>query len=246
MITLIIILVLTCIIASSVGYLGYLAFGATTKSLILYNLPNDDSLSITAKICYIFTVMGSFVLVIQPIFYILERGEWYKETFYQVPPSKIKRDKAEPEEEENLEAPQSLHAGSVRTYVEDDSLTTCGLFSFAILRIGIIMVLMGLSMLIPNIHLLMIFGGSILGTITNIYVPVIFYNRAYTFTSKNQKLEKAKKDDDMEPMMMKEEGQEDPEPEAEASDRRFGIKIGNIIVVIAGTIFGIWGLVSSF
>ena len=87
MITLVIILVLTCIIASSVGYLGYLAFGSTTKSLILYNLPNEDPLSITAKICYIFTVMGSFVLVIQPIFYILERGIWYKEAFYKVPPS---------------------------------------------------------------------------------------------------------------------------------------------------------------
>jgi amino acid permease len=64
MITLVIIIVLTVIIASTVGYLGYLAFGATTKSLILYNLPNDDPLSIMAKCCYILTIMGSFVLVI--------------------------------------------------------------------------------------------------------------------------------------------------------------------------------------
>jgi amino acid permease len=90
MITLVIILVLTCLIASSVGYVGYLAFGATTKSIILYNLPNDDPLSITAKICYIFTIMGSFVLVIQPIFYVLEGSNWYKEAFYSVPPSTIK------------------------------------------------------------------------------------------------------------------------------------------------------------
>ena len=81
MITLVIIIILTVFIASTVGYLGYLAFGATTKSLILYNLPNDDPLSIMAKVCYILTIMGSFVLVIQPIFYILERGEWYKEAF---------------------------------------------------------------------------------------------------------------------------------------------------------------------
>ena len=64
MITMAIILILTVLIASTVGYLGYLAFGATTKSLILYNLPNDDPLSITAKICYILTITGSFVLVI--------------------------------------------------------------------------------------------------------------------------------------------------------------------------------------
>ena len=64
MITMTIILILTVLIASTVGYLGYLAFGATTKSLILYNLPNDDPLSITAKICYILTITGSFVLVI--------------------------------------------------------------------------------------------------------------------------------------------------------------------------------------
>lgn len=65
-------------------------------------------------------------------------------------------------------------------------------------------------MLIPNIHLLLVFGGSILGTITNIYIPVILYNRAYTFTDKNQALEKAKKEDgeagDEDPLLLKEEG----------------------------------------
>lgn len=179
MITLIIILILTCIVAVSVGYLGYLAFGATTKSLILYNLPNDDGLSITAKACYIFTVMGSFVLVIQPIFYILERGDWYKEAFYATPPSKQKGEKEDQEEEA---PPMSVKS---KDYVEDDSLSCCGMTSFVLLRISIVFLLMALSMLIPNVHLLLIFGGSILGTITNIYIPVIFYNRAYTYSEKN-------------------------------------------------------------
>lgn len=238
MITLVIILVLTVVIASSVGYLGYLAFGTTTKSLILYNLPNDDPLSITAKVCYIFTIMGSFVLVIQPIYYIIERGEWYKEAFYAVPPSKVKKEKPDPEEEMNLEAPQSLNAGSTRTYVEDDALSMCGIFCFAIIRIALIMILFALSMLIPNIHLLLIFGGAILGTITNIYLPVIFYNRAFTFTDKNKALEKAKKDEDMQPLMENQTEQEPP-----SSDKRFGIKVGNILAVILGTFFAIWGLV---
>lgn len=73
---------------------------------------------------------------------------------------------------------------------------------FALLRICIIFILFGLSMLIPNIHILLIFGGAILGTITNIYVPVIFYNRAYTFSEKNQKLEKAKKKEGEEQPLM--------------------------------------------
>ena len=64
MITAICILSLTVFVAGLIGYFGYLAFGSTVKSVILYNLPNHDPLSITAKICYILTIMGSFVIVI--------------------------------------------------------------------------------------------------------------------------------------------------------------------------------------
>jgi hypothetical protein len=133
----------------------------------------------------------------------------------------------------------SVAPSSSKSYVEDDTLSTCGIFSYALLRISIIFTLMALSMLIPNIHLLMIFGGSILGTITNIYIPVIFYNRAYSYTEKNQKLEKARKDGDEEPLMGMEPDEETPPLE----DKRWGIKLGNIFVVVLGTIFGIWGLV---
>lgn len=68
---------LTLLIAAVVGYLGYLAFGATTKSVVLYNLPNDDPISITAKCLYVITICGSFVLIIQPIYSIIERAGWY-------------------------------------------------------------------------------------------------------------------------------------------------------------------------
>lgn len=60
----IIIVSLTLGIAMTVGYVGYLAFGNNTKSLILYNLPNEDPWAITAEICYIVTLAGSFVLII--------------------------------------------------------------------------------------------------------------------------------------------------------------------------------------
>ena len=64
MITTICILSLTVFVAGLIGYFGYLAFGKTVKSVILYNLQNHDPLSVTAKICYILTIMGSFVIII--------------------------------------------------------------------------------------------------------------------------------------------------------------------------------------
>ena len=42
------------------GYLGYLVFGNTVKSIIIYNLPNNDPLSIIAKICYIINITGFY------------------------------------------------------------------------------------------------------------------------------------------------------------------------------------------
>lgn len=58
-----IVVFLTVFVGIGLGLIGYLAFGATTKSIILYNLPNNDPLSVIAKVGYIFTVMGSFVIV---------------------------------------------------------------------------------------------------------------------------------------------------------------------------------------
>jgi len=68
-------------IAGLIGYIGYFAYGNTTKSVILYNLPNDDTASVTAKCLYILCVCGSFVLLIQPIFSIVERSGWYNQWF---------------------------------------------------------------------------------------------------------------------------------------------------------------------
>ena len=66
------------LIAILTGMLGYFAFGATCDSVILLNLPNRSIFGILAKLFYCFTIMGSFVIVIQPIFYVMERAEWYQ------------------------------------------------------------------------------------------------------------------------------------------------------------------------
>jgi amino acid permease len=78
MISVICIVVLTLFIAATIGYLGYLAFGASTKSVILLNLPNEDPLSVAAKICYVLTIMGSFVIIINPVYRVIENSTWYK------------------------------------------------------------------------------------------------------------------------------------------------------------------------
>ena len=78
MLIVICITVLTVVVAVGIGYVGYLAFGEKTKSVILFNLPNDDPASIAAKIFYILTIMGSFVLVANPVFRVIEKSGWYR------------------------------------------------------------------------------------------------------------------------------------------------------------------------
>jgi hypothetical protein len=77
MVNVICIVFLTLFVASLIGYTGYFAFGNSVKNIILYSLPNDDYISITAKIFYIITITGSFVILIQPIFSLIERSKWY-------------------------------------------------------------------------------------------------------------------------------------------------------------------------
>ena len=68
---------LLVVLAIFVGMIGYLAYGDKVHSLILYNLPNDEMSSNLAKVFYVITIMGSDVLLIQPIFYLIESSQWY-------------------------------------------------------------------------------------------------------------------------------------------------------------------------
>ena len=68
---------MTVLIACTVGYVGYFAFGNSAKSVIIYNLPDHDPASIITKIFYIITICGSFVLVINPVFHVIESSNFY-------------------------------------------------------------------------------------------------------------------------------------------------------------------------
>jgi len=129
------IILLTVLVAMTVGYLGYLAFGNGVKSVILYSLPNNDPLAITAKICYVLTIVGSFVILIQPIYYILESANWYKalggadEDEATPPPAKKPEEEPTPEEpamnEGGEDGKEQEEEKKGESEAEDDSFTAC-------------------------------------------------------------------------------------------------------------------------
>jgi hypothetical protein len=42
------------------------------------------------------------------------------------------------------------------------------------------MLLLGISFIVPNLNVMLSIGGSILGTIVSVVIPVLFYNKAYS------------------------------------------------------------------
>ena len=64
----------------------------------------------------------------------------------------------------------------------------CGYVVYFLFRTLVVILICFFAFLIPNISLLITFGGAVLGTAVNILIPVLFYNRAYAFTPKNRAL----------------------------------------------------------
>lgn len=126
----------------------------------------------------------------------MESSGWYTKVFYGKDEKNEKNEKKDDKEEmekeegaanlsqEELKPKEDENSDTV-SKENDESIGFCKWLLFALLRILIIFSIAGLSFLIPNIHILLTLAGSILGTIVNIYLPVIFYNRAYNFSEKN-------------------------------------------------------------
>ena len=284
MITLICILGLTVFVAATVGYIGYLAFGNSVKGVILYSLPNDDPAAITAKICYVLTIMGSFVILIQPIFYVMESSGWYKKTSTCCAddgPEEMMAPKAaegkpeggegkpgdgEKPEGEGAEGGEG-EAGGANNDVnmsKEESVVLdgrppsfCGYVVYFLFRTLVVVIVCFFAFLIPNISILITFAGAVLGTLVNVLLPVLFYNRAFNNSGKNRALRK--KEEGMGGAGAPEEAQgendgannegggaEGKEKEEEAtddSDPRMCIKVTSWIVLFFGVVVGIWGLV---
>ena len=60
------------IIGVTFGMVGYLAFGSKANGMILINMPTNNWVGIVAKLFYTVTIMGSFAIILQPIYNILE------------------------------------------------------------------------------------------------------------------------------------------------------------------------------
>jgi len=61
------------------GYFSYLTLGDKITDIILLVLPTNSHWAVTGKIMYLLTIMGSYVLMIQPIFNIVESFQFYKD-----------------------------------------------------------------------------------------------------------------------------------------------------------------------
>lgn len=59
------------------------------------------------------------------------------------------------------------------------------------MRAGIVYLIFITSFVIPNINVMLILGGSVLGTIVTVIIPVLFYNRAYSGDLKHLSLDKS-------------------------------------------------------
>ena len=61
------------------GYYSYITLGSKINDIILLVLPNGSHWAIFCKSMYLVTIMGSYVIMLQPIFNIAENFKAYKE-----------------------------------------------------------------------------------------------------------------------------------------------------------------------
>ena len=64
-------------------------------------------------------------------------------------------------------------------------------WTYYFMRAGIVYLIFITSFVIPNINVMLILGGSVLGTIVTIVIPILFYNRAYSGDLKHLSLDKS-------------------------------------------------------
>lgn len=96
---------------------------------------------------------------------------------------------------------------------------------FYFFRVLVVVFVSVLAFFLPNINLIMILSGAILGTTVNIVIPVLFYNRAYSLKPKNRTLETSL-----------EQNEQD-------TDSRACVKASSWILLTLGIVIGLFGLI---
>ena len=90
------------------------------------------------------------------------------------------------------------------------------------------------SFVVPNINILLQFGGAIIATFVSVIIPVTFYNRAYNDDQKNLERDSGDK-----------QRSEDDVGDSDSNDNRKSIRVCNYIVLIIGCSVGIYGFVEA-
>ena len=271
----------TLVFGIGVGFLGYLAFGDACQSTILYNLPHSVSIGVVAKCLYIFTIIGSFVMLIQPIFYRIEISRTFQTLFeshslrkkMRIPPGPLQPSSARDEETKvNLGESFAIKSESSDIKLEEGDLPHLDAgaedpddpllysidrpiryFKYVVCRVGAVSLLVFVSFYLPSINMVLALGGSICGTFYTVIIPVVFYNRAFSDSPKNLKLDKKNKEfvsEDQNALLDK-SGEQDiiaeqfsNVKESEPTDQRSGLKKLNYVMLFVGTLVGAIGFIN--
>jgi hypothetical protein len=122
----------------------------------------------------------------------MERAGWYNNWF--CPNDRPEEEENKEDDEKKSKASKAQKEGGAQDEPseqseEDIPWTFCQYIRYFIFRILVVLIIYTISILIPNINIMLTFAGAVLGTLVNIILPVLFYNRAYNGSNKNLRLE---------------------------------------------------------
>jgi proton-coupled amino acid transporter len=172
-ITWIVFLIFTFTIPLGFGYAAYFAFGHSVKSCVLYSLPNGNPWSIAAQIIFILTMMGSFVIHAQPLFYIVERSYWFRSCAGSCEP-------------ENDDGEKSQASFSQKSLEEVENLSWRYYMLVYLNRTVIIFIIVIVAHFLPGLNLMLVFIGAIYGTLIIYVNPMMFYAKAYEWNKEDE------------------------------------------------------------
>lgn len=148
--------------------------------------------------------MGSYVLVIQPIFYVIENSTFYTNLFttpaFDPTPLNVGDHSSLMHFDINSEDSDIRMEGNTADQlrpiqIEDPENSSTEWFKYLTLRTSLCLMITLGSFMFPNINIMLAIGGSILGTLMTIVMPVMFYNRAFSNDPKHLKFDKSNRHD---------------------------------------------------
>lgn len=122
-------------------------------------------------------------------------------------------------------------------------------FAFVFSRIGCLFSIYFIATLLPEIDIILEVGGAFLGTIINIVIPILFYNRAYSGEQKHLNLDMRaetrylppSEGDDEHDGLIGNDSTADPKLAVD-EDKRINLRMFNWVLLTIGILMGGLGL----